>query len=39
MLGWHGRRIAWMTVYGFVVVVVGSVIAAFCTSGNVMHIS
>ncbi len=39
MLGWHGRRIAWMTVYGFVFIVVGSVVAAFCTSGSRIHIS
>jgi len=38
-LGWRGRRIAWLTVAGFVVVVVGLVVAAFCTSEGVMHTS
>jgi len=38
-LGWRGRRIAWLTVVGFVVIVVGLVVAAFCTSEGVMHTS
>jgi ABC-type uncharacterized transport system permease subunit len=37
LLGWHGRRIAWLTVAGFVVFVVGFVVASFCTSPNVVH--
>jgi len=36
-LGWYGRRIAWMTLAGFVVLVVGYVVAFFCTSPNVLH--
>lgn len=36
-LGWRGRRIAWLTVAGFVVFVVGFVVASFCTSPNVVH--
>jgi len=39
LLGWRGRRIAWLTVAGFVIIVVGLVIASFCTSGGVMHTS
>lgn len=39
MFGWRGRRIAWLTVAGFVVIVVGLVVAAFCTSPGVMHAS
>lgn len=35
--GWYGRRIAWLTVAGFVLLVLGFVVAAFCTSPNVMH--
>ncbi|MHC4953756.1 MAG: cytochrome c biogenesis protein CcsA [Planctomycetota bacterium] len=38
-LGWRGRRIAWLTVAGFVVIVVGLVVAAYCTSPGVMHTS
>lgn len=37
--GWRGRRIAWLTVAGFVFIVVGLVVAAFCTSPGVMHAS
>ncbi len=37
LLGWHGRRLAWFTLAGFLVLVVGFVVAAFCTSANVMH--
>jgi len=36
-LGWYGRRIAWMTVLGFLFVVVGTIVAGFCTSDSVMH--
>jgi len=36
-LGWRGRRIAWMTVIGFLVFVVGLVVAAYCTSPNTLH--
>ncbi len=36
-LGWHGRRLAWLTLTGFLVLVVGFVVAAFCTSAAVMH--
>lgn len=36
-LGWHGRRIAWLSVAGFVVAVGGFVVAAFCTSEGVLH--
>jgi ABC-type transport system involved in cytochrome c biogenesis permease subunit len=36
-LGWHGRRIAWLSVVGFVIAVGGFVVAAFCTSGSVIH--
>jgi len=39
MFGWRGRRIAWLTVAGFVIIVVGLVVAAFCTSPGVMHAS
>jgi len=39
VFGWRGRRIAWLTVAGFVVIVVGLVVAAFCTSPGVMHAS
>jgi len=31
-LGWHGRRIAWLSVVGFVVAVGGFVIASYCTA-------
>lgn len=37
MLGWRGRRIAWLSVAGFVVMVVGLVVAAFCTNPDVFH--
>jgi ABC-type uncharacterized transport system permease subunit len=37
LLGWYGRRIAWLTVLGFLFVVVGSIVAGFCTSDSVMH--
>lgn len=37
ILGWHGRRIAWFTVVGFLIVVVGFVVASFCPSAAVMH--
>ncbi|MHC4549696.1 MAG: cytochrome c biogenesis protein CcsA [Planctomycetota bacterium] len=36
-LGWYGRRIAWLSVIGFVVTVGGFVVAAFCTSESVLH--
>ncbi len=36
-LGWRGRRIAWLSVVGFVVAVGGFVVAAFCTSEGVLH--
>ena len=36
-LGWYGRRIAWLTVLGFLVIVLGYVVGAYCTSGNVIH--
>jgi ABC-type uncharacterized transport system permease subunit len=36
-LGWRGRRIAWLSVAGFVVIVVGLVVAAFCTNPDVFH--
>ncbi len=36
-LGWHGRRIAWLSVVGFVVAVGGFVVAAFCTSERMLH--
>jgi ABC-type transport system involved in cytochrome c biogenesis permease subunit len=36
-LGWHGRRIAWLSVAGFVLVVVGYFVASFCTSRGVLH--
>jgi len=39
VFGWRGRRIAWLTVAGFVVIVVGLVVASFCTSDGVMHTS
>ena len=37
--GWRGRRIAWLSVAGFVIIVVGLVVAAYCTSSGVMHTS
>lgn len=37
--GWRGRRIAWLSVAGFVIIVVGLVVAAYCTSTGVMHTS
>ncbi len=36
-LGWYGRRIAWLSVLGFIVAVVGFVVAHYCTSGNAFH--
>jgi len=39
LLGWRGRRIAWMSVVGFVFIVVGLVVAAFCTSPQTFHSS
>jgi ABC-type uncharacterized transport system permease subunit len=36
-LGWYGRRIAWLTLLGFFLVIVAFVVAAFCTSENVLH--
>ena len=36
-LGWYGRRIAWMSVIGFVVAVGGFVVAAYCTSESALH--
>ncbi len=36
-LGWHGRRIAWLSVAGFVIAVGGFVVAAACTSERVLH--
>jgi len=38
-LGWYGRRIAWLTLIGFFLIVGGFVIARFCTSGHVLHTS
>jgi ABC-type uncharacterized transport system permease subunit len=37
LFAWRGRRIAWFTVLGFFVVVVGFVVAAFCPSPAVVH--
>jgi ABC-type uncharacterized transport system permease subunit len=39
LLGWRGRRIAWLSVVGFVFIVVGLVVAAFCTSPQTFHAS
>jgi len=39
VLGWRGRRIAWLSVLGFVFIVVGLVVAAFCTSPQTFHAS
>jgi len=36
-LGWYGRRIAWLTVIGFLVIVLGYVVGAYCTGSNVIH--
>ncbi len=36
-LCWYGRRIAWLTVIGFAVIVGGYVVGTFCTSANVIH--
>ncbi|MHC4957853.1 MAG: cytochrome c biogenesis protein CcsA [Planctomycetota bacterium] len=36
-LGWYGRRIAWLTLFGFLVISVGYVVASFCTSDKVIH--
>jgi ABC-type uncharacterized transport system permease subunit len=35
--GWHGRRIAWLTLVGFLVISVGYFVATFCTSDRVIH--
>jgi ABC-type uncharacterized transport system permease subunit len=35
--GWYGRRIAWLTVIGFLVIVIGIFVGAYCTSPNVIH--
>ena len=37
LLGWRGRRIAWLSVAGFIFIVVGLVVAAFCTSPETFH--
>lgn len=37
LLGWHGRRIAWLTVIGFGVIILGFVVGAYCTSDRVIH--
>jgi ABC-type transport system involved in cytochrome c biogenesis permease subunit len=34
-LGWHGRRIAWLSVAGFVVTVGGFVVASWCTAQGI----
>ncbi len=34
-LGWHGRRIAWLSVAGFVITVGGFVVAAWCTAQGI----
>ena len=36
-LGWHGRRIAWLSVAGLVVAGVGDVVAPLCTSPSTIH--
>lgn len=36
-LGWYGRRIAWLSVVGFVIAVGGFVVAAFCTKEGLLH--
>ena len=36
-LGWYGRRIAWLSVIGFVVAVGGYVVATFCTAQSGPH--
>jgi len=36
-LGWYGRRIAWLTVLGFGVIVLGYVVGAYCTSASAFH--
>jgi ABC-type uncharacterized transport system permease subunit len=38
-LGWRGRRIAWLSLLGFFLAVVGFVIATYCTGENAMHSS
>ena len=38
-LGWYGRRIAWLSVIGFFLAVVGFVVARFCPSPNAIHIT
>jgi len=37
VLGWYGRRIALLSVVGFVFAVVGYVVASFCTSTGTLH--
>ena len=37
LLGWRGRRIAWLTVIGFGVIILGFVVGAYCTSDSVIH--
>lgn len=37
LLGWRGRRVAWLTVVGFLLVVVGFFVASFCTAPGVIH--
>jgi ABC-type uncharacterized transport system permease subunit len=39
LLGWRGRRIAILSVAGFVIMVVGFVVAAFCTSPDPFHLT
>ena len=36
-LGWYGRRIAWLSVIGFLIAVGGYVVATYCTSESVFH--
>ena len=36
-LGWYGRRIAWMTLAGFLLLVVGFVVAWFCMKAGGTH--
>ncbi|MEM8885823.1 MAG: cytochrome c biogenesis protein CcsA [Planctomycetota bacterium] len=37
IFGWRGRRIAWLSVAGFLVISLGMLVAAFCTSPNLFH--
>ena len=39
LLGWRGRRIAILSVAGFLIMVVGFVVAAFCTSPDPFHLT